>query len=74
MQMHTSVVSTASDMVEKFTSKFLVNPDCSTELSLHCLEEVVFSVMNVNVGLEDKMLQIKTKQYMHGIAIRYFIF
>jgi hypothetical protein len=30
--------------------------------------------MKVNVGLEDKMLQIKTKQYTHGIAIRYFIF
>jgi hypothetical protein len=30
--------------------------------------------MNVNVGLEEKMLQIKTKHYMHGVAIRYFIF
>jgi len=72
--MHSSVGITASDMVGKVTSKFLVNPDCSTELFLYYLEEVVFSVMNVNVGLEDKMLQIKTKQYLHGIAIRYFIF
>jgi hypothetical protein len=74
MQMHTSVGITASGMVGKFTSKFLVNPDCSTKLSLHYLEEAVFSVMNVNVGLEGKMLQIKTKLFMHGITIRYFIF
>jgi hypothetical protein len=61
-------------MVGKVTSEFLVNPDCFTELSLHYLEEVVFSVMKVHVGLEDKMSQIKTKQYIHGIANRYFIF
>jgi len=74
MQMHTSVGITASDMVGKVTSKFIVNPDCSTELSLYHLEKAVFSVMNVNVGLEDKMLQIKTKHYKHGTAIRCFIF
>jgi hypothetical protein len=74
MHMHTSVGITASDNVGKVASKFLINPDCSTEVSLHYLDEVVFSVTNFNVGLEDKTLQIKTKQHMHGIAIRYFIF
>ena len=38
----------------KVTFKSVVNPDCSTKLSLHYLEDIVFSVMNVNVGLEDK--------------------
>jgi hypothetical protein len=71
--MHTLVGITASDIVGKVASKFLINPGCSTELSLHYLEEGMLSVTIFNVGLEDKMLQIKTKQYMHGIAIWYFI-
>jgi len=74
MQMHTSVGITPSDMVGKVTSKFLINPDCSTELSLCHLEKAVFSFMKVKMGLEDKMFQIRTKHYMHGIAIRCFIF
>ena len=72
--MYSSVGITASNIVREVTSKFVVNPDFSTELFLHYLEEVVFSVMNVIVGLEDKMLQIKTKHYMHSTAIRYLIF
>jgi hypothetical protein len=74
MQLQTSVGITASDMVGRVTFKFLVNPDYSTEVSLYHLEKVVLSVMNVKLGLEDKMMQIKTKHFMHGIAIRCFIF